>query len=389
MTRLIKVVRAGAGLIVVVGAAVFAAWWFTRSAVPAVAAAAVASADTVGNPVMLTPLAERRIGVTYAAVQRGAIAFDVQTVAVVTPDERRVKAIAPRVEGWIEELNVATTGQQVTANDPLLRIYSPVLVTAQEDLVLARKLLGDASNADSSARASAASLVTGARRRLRNLDVAEEDIARIEHTGDVQRTITLRSPVSGVVVQKNVLAGQRVTAGDSLYRIADLSEVWLEGNVFERDLSAVHVGQEVTAEIAAVPGRAITGRIIYVSPTVSEETRTTVVRVAVPNADLALKPGMYATMHIRGGGAAALNVPRSAVMVTGTRAVVFVKSADGMLYPREVSLGRSTDDRAEITRGLALGDTVVASATFLIDAESNLGSAMAGMANMPGMSKKQ
>jgi Cu(I)/Ag(I) efflux system membrane fusion protein len=162
--------------------------------------------------------------------------------------------------------------------------------------------------------------------------------------------------------------------------------VWLEGEVVERDLAAVRLGEPVSAEFAAMPGRPREGRIVYVSPTVSAETRTTKVRVSLTNGDLALKPGMYATIHIRGVARRdVLSIPRSAILATGTRTLVFVKSAGGRLAPREVLLGGDTDDRVEILHGLAAGETVVSSATFLIDAESNLGAALRAMSNMPGM----
>jgi Cu(I)/Ag(I) efflux system membrane fusion protein len=168
--------------------------------------------------------------------------------------------------------------------------------------------------------------------------------------------------------------------------VADLREVWLEGEVFERDLPAVNLGQAVSAEFASAPGRPREGRITYIAPTIAPDTRTAKIRVALLNVDGALKPGMYATIHIRDDGRRdALSVPRGAVLMTGTRVFVFVKGADGMLTPREVELGGNTDERQEIRRGVAEGETVVASATFLVDAESNLGAALGAMANMPGM----
>ncbi len=374
-------------LAVVVGAAVAAAWWFTRGGKAAEAATQPgAAADSAGSPVMLTPEAANRIGVTYAVVERGSLTAEVRTVGLVTYDETRVKTIAPKVDGYVEQLLVAFTGQPVEENDPLLRIYSPMLVTAQEELLLAKKLVADLSSGSSEAVRNAESLLSGARRRLKYWDIPDEDVARVERTGEVQKTLTLRSPLRGVVVQKNVSSGQRIMAGDAVYQVADLREVWLEGEVFERDLAAMRLGQTVTAEFAAMPGRPRQGRVAYVSPTISAETRTTKVRVALPNPDLVLKPGMYATIHIRGDArTSVLSVPRSAVLVTGKRVLVFVKGADGMLTPREVELGGNNDDRAEILRGVKAGETVVASATFLVDAESNLGSALAAMANMPGM----
>jgi Cu(I)/Ag(I) efflux system membrane fusion protein len=374
-------------LTIVVVAAAGAAWWFTRAGnVANGSQSATTVADSNGSPVMLTPEAANRIGVTYARVERGSLNTDVRTVGLVTYDETRVKTIAPKVDGYVEQLYVAFTGQPVEVNDSLLRIYSPMLLTAQEELLLARKLASDVANGSTDARRNADALLSGARRRLTYWDIPDDDIARVERTGEVQKTLTLRSPLRGVVVQKNVSVGQRIMAGDAVYQVADLREVWLEGEVFERDLAAIRLGETVTAEFAAMPGKPREGRIVFVSPTISAETRTTKIRVALPNTDLVLKPGMYATIRILGearGGV--LSVPRSAVLATGTKVLVFVKGADGMLTPREVVLGGNNDDRVEILRGLAVGETVVSSATFLIDAESNLGSALGGMANMPGM----
>jgi len=385
-----RTVRKWIFVALVIGAAILAAWWFTRPTEGAEAAAAASSAvDSLGNPVMLSPDAEKHIGVTYAVVERGSLGAEVRTVGLVTYDEARVKTIAPKIDGWVEQLLVATTGESVGQGDPLLRIYSPMLVTAQEELLLAKKLSSELANGNADAVRNAETLLTSARRRLKYWDIADDEIARVERTGEAQKTIILRSPVRGVVVQKNVSSGQRIMAGDALYQVADLREVWLEGEVFERDLSAVRIGETVTAEFSTAPGQLRHGRIVFVSPIVSLETRTTKVRVALPNADLALKPGMYATIRISGQARQnVLSIPRSAVLVTGQRVLVFVKGADGVLTPREVELGGNTDERVEILRGVAAGEQVVSSATFLVDAESNLGSALGAMANMPGMDVK-
>ena len=375
-------------LVVLIGATAAAAWWFTRTAKPAVATPVQSTVtDSNGSPVMLTAESAKRIGVTYALVERGSLSSAIRTVGLVSYDETKVKTIAPKVDGYVEQLYVAYTGQPVQVNDSLLRLYSPMLLTAQEELLLAKKLAADVANGSPEAVRNAESLLSSARRRLKYWDISDEDIARVERTGEVQRTVTLRSPLRGVVVQKNVSSGQRIMAGDAVYQVADLREVWLEGEVFERDLAAIRLGETVTAEFAAMPGQPRHGRIVYVSPTISAETRTTKIRIALANDDLALKPGMYATIQIAGEERRnVLSVPRSAVLATGTRVLVFVKGADGTLTPREVELGGNTDDRVEIRRGLTAGETVVSSATFLIDAESNLGSALGGMAGMPGMS---
>jgi len=174
-------------------------------------------------------------------------------------------------------------------------------------------------------------------------------------------------------------------AGEPVYRIADLSTVWIEGEVFERDLPSVQLGQQVSAEFPALPGEHRAGRIAYIYPTLDPATRTARVRVELRNPGLALKPGMYATVRLTTKTAPVLSVPRSAVLVTGERALVFLKRPDGAFEPRPVTLGGATDDRLEVLRGLTRGDTVVASATFLVDAESNLGTSLGGMGDMPGM----
>ena len=345
----------------------------------------VAGGDSAQS-VMLSGDEERRIGVTYAIATAGSLSKEIRTVGQVTFDETRVKLIAPKIDGWVERLYVDVTGQAVQAGAPLLAIYSPMLVSAQEELLLAKRLERDVAGASDDARASASELLSSARRRFGYWDIPAADVARIESTGQVQRTLTLRAPVSGFVIEKNVLEGQKIMAGETLYKIADLGIVWVEGEVFEQDLSSVRLGQRVTAELQALPGQELSGRITYIYPTLNPETRTARVRVELPNPGLRLKPGMYATFRLTGSARPnAITVPRSAVLATGERSLVFVRRADGMLEPREVVVGIGNDTRVEILRGLAAGETVVASATFLVDAESNLGTVMGGMGDMPGM----
>lgn len=345
-----------------------------------------AAATDSAHPVALSAADAQRIGVTYATVSVGALSREIRSVGQVTFDETRVQTITPKIDGYVDRLLVNATGQYVAAGQALLDIYSPMLVTAQEELLLAARLQKDVAGASEQTRRNADNLLTAARRRLAYWDIGDEVVAEIERTGTVRKTLTLRSPVGGYVLEKNVLAGQKIMAGEALYKVADLSTVWVEGEVFEQDLAAVRLGQVVRAEFQALPGDVRRGEIAYVYPTVSTETRTARVRVVVPNGDLHLKPGMYATIRI--GGTArqgVLTVPRSAVLTTGERSLVFVRDANGHLEPREVSVGASADDRIEILRGVKAGDVVVASATFLVDAESNLGKALGGMGDMPGM----
>ncbi len=395
-------------LVAVVLGAVFVAWWATRegpvaatetAAETAAAAAAAAAAATGGDhasmampegdstrTVTLSAEQARRIGVTFATVTTGPLAHDISTVGQVVVDETRIRTIAPKVDGWVERLYVDYTGQSVRAGAPLLELYAPMVVTAQEELLLAHRLARDVAAGDAKTQADAADLIASARRRLAWWDVPEEEIARVERTGSAARTITLRVPASGTVLEKNVEAGQRIMAGAVLYRVADLTTLWVEGEVYEQDLRSLRVGQSVVATLDAFPGERWSGRVGYVYPTLSTETRTARVRITLANADLRLKPGMYATLQLAGTARpAVLSVPRSAVLATGERTIVFVRLADGRLEPRPVVLGMTTDTRVEVVRGLVAGDVVVASATFLVDAESNLGTALGGMGNMPGM----
>jgi multidrug efflux pump subunit AcrA (membrane-fusion protein) len=340
----------------------------------------------IGSPVRLTSTEAQRIGVTYATATVGSLAREVRTVGQVTFDETRVRTIALKIDGFVDRLIVNATGQAVAAGQPLLTIYSPMLVSAQEELLLAKRLQSDVSAASSDTRRGADDLLSSARRRLAYWDVPSDEINDIERSGQVRKTLTLRAPVGGYVLEKSVIAGQKVMAGDALYKVADLSTLWVEGEVFEQDMSTVLLGASVTAEFAALPGEHRMGRITYMYPTLNAETRTVRVRVVLSNPNLTLKPGMYATIVIAGRARPnVLTVPRSAVLSTGERSIVFVREANGELTPREVALGTTNDDRVEVLRGLSAGATVVASATFLVDAESNLGKALGGMGNMPGM----
>jgi Cu(I)/Ag(I) efflux system membrane fusion protein len=346
--------------------------------------AAAPAADSA-MPVVLSEEQARRIGVTYAPERRGPLGRVVRTVAVVSYDETRLKSVTTRVDGWVEQLYLDFTGQSVGIGDPLFSLYSPMLVSAQQELLLAKRLRASVAGGSPDAMRGADELLESARRRLLYWEVPAADVAEIESSGQIRKALTFRSPVHGVVIEKSVLGGQRIMAGETVFRIADLSTVWLEGEVFERDLPAVRLGLQVVAEFPALPGEPRTGRITYIYPTLNPDTRTARVRVALANPRLALKPGMYATFRFAAATESVLSVPRSAVLSTGKRDLVFVRLPDGALIARDVSLGLATDERIEILSGLTAADTVVASATFLVDAESNLGTLLGGMGNMPGM----
>jgi Cu(I)/Ag(I) efflux system membrane fusion protein len=379
-----------AAYVVLPAAAAGVAWFATRDENEAVAAGqhehGTSAATETSAPVSLDAAAARRIGVTYATATLGSLAAEVRTVGEITYDETRVKAIAPRIEGWVDRLYVDFTGREVSEGEPLLSIYSPMLVTAQEELLLASRLARDVVNGTEEAKRTAEELVVSARRRLLHWDLPASDIERLERTGEVTNTSTLRSPARGVVVEKSVLAGQRIMEGETLFRVADLSTVWVEGEIFERDIAFVRLGAPVVVELQAYPGEPATGAVTYVYPTVDPATRTSRIRVALRNPALRFRPGMYATITLPGAHRAnVVTVPRSAVLATGRRVVAFVRMEDGMLMPHELVTGLASDDRVEVLSGLKAGDVVVSSATFLVDAESNLAAALGSMANMPGM----
>jgi len=345
-----------------------------------------APATNATTAVTLGERDQERIGVTFASVDQGPLERDLRIVGQVTVDETRITTASPRFDGWAERVHVDFTGKAVRKGEVLLELYSPMLVTAEQEYVLARQLQERIAAGTPDAVRGAEDVVAGARRRLVEWQLPETELRRLEDTRQPSRTVTLEAPVSGIVVEKNVLPGQRVMAGDGLYRIADLGTVWLDGEVFERDLPAVHLGQAITADFQALPGQQRAGRITYVYPTLNPETRTARVRISLPNPGLALKPGMYGTIRFTAvTSRQALSVPRSAVLATGQRNLVFVRRPDGRFTPRDVVLGLSTDERIEILGGLSAGETVVASGTFLVDAESNLATLMGGMGNMPGM----
>jgi membrane fusion protein, copper/silver efflux system len=335
----------------------------------------------VRQAIQLTPAQERALGVTYTTVTRDSLTRSVRTVGQILAAEPRIADVTPKIEGFVERLLVDATGRTVRRGEPLLELYSPMLVAAQEELLAARRLVADVPAGGEPAR-HAQTTLDAARRRLAYWDVSPGQIERLETTGEVRKTLTLVSPVAGIVLEKDVISGQQVMPGMRLYRIADLSVVWVEGEVFEQDLKFLRQGAQAHIEVAAYPGEHLMGRVAFVYPTVDTESRTNRVRVTVPNPDRRLKPGMFATLFFDAPlGGAMLTVPMEAVVVTGERNLVFARDASGVLHPREVVLGVRAGHRAQVLSGLSEGETIVASANFLVDAESRL--AITGGA-MPG-----
>jgi Cu(I)/Ag(I) efflux system membrane fusion protein len=336
----------------------------------------------VRQPVHLTASQERALGVVYQTVGSRPLERTIRTVSRVVAAEDRVADVTLKVDGFVEKLYVGTTGESVRRGQPLLTLYSPELVAAQEELLTAGRLASRVDETAGEAWRGAQTMLEAARRRLSYWDVSDDQIERIEQTGEVTKTLTLKSPVSGIVLDKMVLEGQRVTPGLRLYQIADLSSVWVEGDVFEQDLQFIELGSQTHIEVAAYPGEHFMGRVSFVYPTVDVASRTNRIRVTLDNPDLRLKPGMFATMFFDTELPDALSVPLEAVLVTGERNLVFVRDAEGMLQPREVVLGPQAGDYVQILAGLDAGETIVGSANFLVDAEGRLSSTGSGM---PGM----
>jgi membrane fusion protein, copper/silver efflux system len=351
----------------------------------------MAAPSGVSKAVVLDAEAARRIGVAYTTVERRLLTMYVRTVGDVTYDETRLATVNPKVEGWVEKLHVDFTGAPVRAGDPLMDVYSPPLVAAQEELILAARLVREAGGGR--ATANAEELLRSARRRLAYWDIPEDEIRRIEELGEPTKTLTLRSPASGTVVEKNVVAGDRIMPGMTLYRIADLSRVWIEAEIFEKDLSGVKAGQGALVSFETYPGEWFRGSVSYLYPTVSLQSRTGRVRIELANPTGRLKPGMYATITLDVPPTEpVLVVPRSAVIETGLRTLVFVADSDGALLPREITTGRTSGQLVEVLSGLVEGERVVSSAAFLVDAESSLGTMTGGVivpapdsGTMPGM----
>jgi len=333
-------------------------------------AGASQAADTSGVPIDRGEAA--RLGIRFARATEQPVTTSVRAVGVLKYAEPRQAYVNARVNGWVEKLYADYVGKRVNAGEPLLALYSPDLVSAQEEYLLARRLRDD-------------TLAASARRRLTLWDIPPDQIDSLEARGTVARTLTLRAPRSGEIVQKNVIDGQAVQAGTNLFLIADRSELWVDVAIFEQDAAAVRVGTPATLIVDALPGRTFQGRVAFIYPQLDEKTRTLTARVEVANTTGALRPGMFATAELSRAGRRAVSVPLSAVLPTGTKDLVFVNRGDGRFVPREVRVGARGDSLVEIVGGLKPGDEVVASATYLLDSESNLAAAIQGLMLQMGM----
>jgi Cu(I)/Ag(I) efflux system membrane fusion protein len=340
-------------------------------------------------PVHLTPERIQMIGVRYAVVERRALGSDLELVGFIAPDETRLRRIQLRVAGWVQDLYVNQTGQQVEAGQPLLAIYSPELYQTENEFLIETggpASSGGDAGAHERAHSSTPSVPTAssaARQRLQLLGVPPAEIARLERERTPSTRLVLPAPVSGTVLERNVVEGQSVGADLPLFTVADLSRVWAVADVYEMDFGKVRVRDRASFTADALPTRGFAGVVEFVDPTVTSQTRTLKVRVPLANTTGALKPGMYGRVKIVGRGTPALAIPSEAVIRAGEHDYVFVAHTGGHFEPRIVRPGSPAGDWVSILSGVAEGDTVVASASFLVDSESRLKAAIAGMGAPP------
>ncbi len=330
--------------------------------------------------IKISPERQQLIGVKFATVELSGQARSIRSVGKVTFDETRVAHVHTRIDGWIEKVFVDFTGDFVKQGQPMLTIYSPEMLASQQELLLAaraRDLIRN--NPLASAAEHGNSLFEAARRRLELWQLKDDQIEQVLKTGEPIRSITLYAPASGFVTERKAFPNQKVTPDSDLYTITDLSRIWIVADVFESDITSIRIGDATYVSFPNGNTPPLAARVTYIQPQVDPTTRTLKVRLDAPNPGLRMKPDMYVNVEFGIAEAKQLVVPAEAVLDTGDRQTVFVDLGDGYLEPRQVVVGERYGDRVAITRGLTAGERVVSSGTFLIDSESQLKAAAAGM----------
>ena len=327
-------------------------------------------AEASGNTVSIDPVVVQNMGVRIKHVERQSLFRHIRTIGEVEVGEDLVSVVNLRFSGWVEKIHVDKTGDLIEAGQPLFEIYSPDLVASQEEYLLALRSQGAASE-----------LARSARRKLELFDLDPRDIDAIAKSRQLRRALPIRAPRSGYVLHKNIVEGARIMAGQDLYKIGDLSKIWVQAEVYEHDAPWVEVGQHAQMEVTYQKGKVIEGSVAYVYPTINKASRTLSVRLEFPNPDMRLKPGMFATVYIQFRRQDdTLVVPTEAILHSGTREIVFVALGEGRFEPREITTGLVGDRHTtQVLSGLAAGEEVVMSGQFLIDSESQLQEAIAKM----------
>jgi Cu(I)/Ag(I) efflux system membrane fusion protein len=360
------------------------------SSSPAGASPSVSSSSVPGLvPIELTPDRIQLAGVRTAKVVRRPLRSVLRATGVVAANERGLAEINTRFAGWIQDLFVSETGARVKKGQALATIFSPDVLSAQQEFLTARKWSTGPTRTEAAPAGAGAgvhtheSLTAGmaddARKRLDLLGIAPQEIDEIARTGQPVRAVTVRSPVAGTVIRRGAVAGGYVQPGSELFAIADLGTVWFIAEVYEHESARVRVGQTARVALSGLPGVVTKGRVQFIYPAVSVETRTLRIRIEVRNAGGQLRPGMYGTVELDLAGAQGLAVPAEAVVDTGETQYLFVAKEGGRFEPRRVKVGARGDGTAEILDGIAEGETVVTTANFLLDSESRLRAAVEGI----------
>jgi membrane fusion protein, copper/silver efflux system len=342
-------------------------------------AASPAAAEPAAS-VQMTEDEQRSIGLQTAVVQHHMIRRELMAVARVDEPETQLASISSRIGGRIDKLHVDFTGQPVRRGQPIAEIYSPEILTSAEEYKLAienRKRL--AGSAEPQAISGADELIAASRRRLELWGLTPQQIDTIPTSDKPQIDLTIYSPASGIVTERKVTQGQYVNAGDVLYTVTDLSRIWVKADIYEADLPQVHVGQAVEITSESAPGTKLRGQVGFLEPMVNAQTRTTIARIEVSNPGMRLRPGMFVQVRFAMSGQHSLAVPRSAVVDTGTRKLVYVAKGNGVFEAHEVQLGPLADDYYPVSTGLREGDRIVTEGNFLLDSQTRISGGMSGM----------
>lgn len=342
------------------------------------------SADTPLSPIQLSPERLQSIGVKFGVVERKYLKDTIRTTGTVAIDERRLSYVQTRISGHIERVFADATYQYVKKGQPLFTIHSPELVTAEREYLLAKQNARNLSQSTVPGVASGvSSLFESSRERLAQWDIPQEEISRLETTGQVEETLEIRSPVSGYITERTALPNLMVQPDTRLYTVADLSTVWVLAQIFQNDLGRIRVGSPASLTVDSYPGRVFRGRVDFIYPDVDMTTRTARARLVFSNSQLTLSPGMFVNVSVDVNLGKQLAIPVSGVLQSGTRQIVFVDRGSGYLEPREVQLGPQANDAYIVLKGLKAGEHIVTSANFLIDSESQLQAAIGSYASPP------
>ncbi|MDF1612290.1 efflux RND transporter periplasmic adaptor subunit [Stygiobacter electus] len=341
--------------------------------------------------IKIDPVVVQNIGVRVETAKKQKLQKIIRTTAKIDYDERKVTTVTTKIMGWVEKLYVDYTGQYVKKGQPLFEIYSPELVSTQEEYLQAIRYLKKVSQGSKEVLDGAQELVNSAKRRLFYWDISGKDINEIEKNNSPKKTLTIYSPVNGIVVEKMVYQGQQVMAGMDLYKIADLSVVWAMADIYQMDLPWIKLGQNVDLELSYLPGKEFQGKVTYIYPFLNEETKTVKIRTEVRNtSNYEFKPGMFATVKfVSPVSINAIVVPSQAIIRSGERNIAVISLGGGYFEPREVKLGVESEGLVQVLEGIHEGENIVVSSQFLIDSESNLKAAIQQMSGHAGMDMKK